>query len=161
MKSAQLGSAAWDGQMAKSTWKYKWVCTRRRVRIWLVDATFRGHGFVMQEEGALWVPTLLVCSTSRSPSCSPPTGIPSHPCSQSSQIKYFLLKKAVLVKIKDICVLFFFLFNSSSHWTHLIMFFFFLQNFGGMNVHGNYSKGIIFLTAVFSWITDLESADFN
>lgn len=39
MKSVQLGSAACDGQMAKSTWKHKWVCTRRRAGIWLMDAT--------------------------------------------------------------------------------------------------------------------------
>lgn len=44
MKSAPLGSAACDGQMAKSTWKDKWVCTRRRAGMWLRDATWAWIG---------------------------------------------------------------------------------------------------------------------
>lgn len=104
MKSVQLGSAACDGQMAKSTWKYKWVCTRRGAGSWLMDATCCGHGLVMQEEGAPWAPTLL-----RGCWFAPPQGpnkfhsIPS--LEAAPQVKFSLLKKAMLVIIEDIYVL--------------------------------------------------------
>lgn len=84
MKSAQLGSAACDGQMATSTWKYKWVCTRRESRdladgchvpwAWTGDAG--GGGSALSSHPA---EVVLVCSTSRSQSCLAPVGINSIP----------------------------------------------------------------------------------
>lgn len=161
----KLGSAAGDGQMAKSTWKYKWVCSRRTIRIWLMGAMCHGHGPVMQEEGAPQTPTLLKQRWFASPQGSLfALTLLQYIWSLlwrhhlSSQVKFLLLNPTIFVLRKQTTLLSFpvqlqQLTQRASSWLSLY--------FHGMNAHENYSKGIIFLTAVFSWITDLESADFN